>query len=283
MDLKRIKFSTDTEWRGSGGWSFSNTLAKYLSKAGWPIVDSLQDADIFLITGPTTANRDVVKMAIDKGIKVVFRVDNIPEDYRNRGTAVSRLKDFSKMADVVVYQSNWAKDYVMGLTEVDGAVIYNGVDTKTFFSRKNKKNKEIVNYLYVKSSTNENKRWPEAKYYFRMEWLKNKNSKLHLVGRWGREIKEYNFGLFNEPYEYHGEIKNPYQMAELYRQCDIILIPYYNDACSQVVLEAKASGLQINTCFSGMTGGTPELLELSDISAERMTQEYIGLFNLVMQ
>ena len=273
-----------------GGFSFARNLWKSL-KSQCFLTDNINDEfDIALIIGPTTISRDDVKKIKARNIPIVLRCDNIPEDYRNRGTAISRLKDYSKMADVVIYQSKWARDYVKSLTGVGGAVIYNGVDKDIFNTEGRIGNKNI---LYVRSSTNENKRWQEAKYWFREMWLEDNSWHFYILGNFADYIKlfsddfinSYRLGLFDEPHTYLGQMKTAEEMATVFKESSILLAPYYNDACSNTILEARACGLKIETCHGGMSGGTPELLELHDdlIGIDRMGREYIGVFKLTLQ
>ena len=271
-----------------GGWTFLRNFIRATSSVVQ--LSSLQDCDVMFICGPTMASRDEVKKAQSLGKKIVLRVDNIPEDYRNRGTAISRLKDYSKISDAVVYQSEWAREYVMGLTGVDGVVIYNGVNFKIFNDKE--RDQHSKNILYVRSSTNESKRWQEAKYIFREMWLEDKELQLLVVGNFADYIKlygddfvgRYNLGCFDEFVTYIGQIKDVSKMADIMRRSREILIPFYNDACSNTVLEAIACGCKINTCHSGNTGGTPEILDKDlDINMDRMGKEYLGLFDLVLQ
>lgn len=273
-----------------GGWTFLRSLIKYI-KSEVSFAHTIEDCDIMFIPGPTLAERADVEKARQLEKRIVLRVDNIPEDYRNRGTAVSRLKDFSRMADAVVYQSNWARDYVMSLTHVDGAVIYNGVNRDIFnpVGRAEKSNQ----ILYVRSSTNENKRWQEAKYYFREYWKKRPELIFTVVGNFADYVKlygedfekRYHLGLFDEPHVYYGKVPEAEAMAEIYRGSAVMLAPYYNDACSNIILEARACGCEVDMCLSGNSGGTPEIMALDEalIGADRMAKEYLGLFKLVMQ
>src|SRR3990167_837957 len=228
-----------------GGWSFLRNLEKGL-KSDCYFVDNLCEADILFIAGPTLAIHEIVESAERLGKPIVLRVDNIPEDYRNRGTALSRLKIFSEKADVVVYQSEWARGYVGGYTGVDGTVIYNGVDKNIFKPTTNKielkdcalDKLDALTYtsahrvLYVRSSTNESKRWQEAKYFFREMWLKNRIAKLSVVGNFGDYVKlygddfigRYTLGAFDEPIEYLGQLNTAEQMAKVMRNSDEILI-----------------------------------------------------------
>ncbi|MFH2018565.1 MAG: hypothetical protein ABII98_01095 [bacterium] len=277
-----------------GGWSFLRNLTAELKKNCF-FVDKIDDCDIVFIAGPTLTSHAIVEEAERKGKKIVLRVDNIPEDYRNRGTALSRLKIFSQKADVVVYQSEWARGYVSEYTGVDGTVIMNGANRKIF--KIDTKNRKDDDFLYVRSSTNENKRWQEAKYFFRNKWLTDKYSRLVVVGNFNDYLKlygndfveRYKLGLFDENIIYKGQIKSAEDMARIYQQCSEIFVPFFNDACSNVVIEALLCGCKINTCMSGDTGGTPEILSLYEsmgyygLSSERMAEEYYALFNLVLQ
>lgn len=277
-----------------GGWSFLRNLVKGL-KSKCHLVNSIEECDIYFIAGCTLVQRDDIKKAKNLNKCIVLRVDNIPEDYRNRGTALSRLKDFSQMADVVIYQSKWAKKYVSSFTGIDGAVILNGVNKKIF----NDKNRNIKSnkILYVRSSTNENKRWQEAKYYFREMWLQNKDLELYVVGNFSDYIKlygedfinRYKLGCFDEPVFYLGQVKEAEKMAEIYKDCDTVLVPFYNDACSNVLIEALSCGCKINYCLSGRSGGNSQIyLEFKLMGEQyfdmnRMVDEYIKLFELSLQ
>jgi len=287
----RIKFSTKPDYAIGGGFTFVRNLIKYLERQGVSCVFE-GDYDVYFLIGPTTAQREDVKQAVSQGKKVVLRVDNIPEDYRNRGTAISRLKDFSEMADVVVYQSGWAKQYVMGLTGVDGVVIYNGVDKDIF--KPGKKIKKT--YLYVRSSTNESKRWQEAKYIYRQKWLKGEADMLTIVGNfadytrmYGDDFfKRYKMGMFDEPYEYLGQIEDPLEMAEILKTHEYLIAPFYNDAMSNTICEGLACNCKIITGTGGKSGGTIEILGnfkekgIDWLDMNRCGEEYLGIFKLLI-
>ena len=95
-----------------GGWRFTENIIKALrNKVEW--VDDLKECDLYFIPGPTLAERDEVQKAKHYNKKIVLRVDNIPRNSRNRNTGTSRLYDFAQMSDVVIYQSQWAKNFIM--------------------------------------------------------------------------------------------------------------------------------------------------------------------------
>lgn len=245
--------------RIGGGW----TAARYLYEGLGGV--SYADADIVLITGPTMASHDQVNQAKADGKKIVLRVDNAVRDSRNRGTGMTRLKAFSEVADLVIYQSEWAKNLIMPFTGKDGVVILNGVDTKKY-TPDNKGADD--SYLYVRSSRDEGKQWIMAWYYFI-----NNPGTLEIVGKFSSDNLDWNFDFYNnERFRFMGEQKN---MADIYRRNKYFLYTYTNDACSNTLLEARASGCEIIDVYGQLqTGGGPEIMACKDISIERMVAEY---------
>lgn len=242
-----------------GGW----TQARYLYDGLKGV--SYDEADTVLITGPTMATHDQVSQAKRDGKKIVLRVDNAVRNSRNRGTGMTRLKSFCEESDLIVYQSQWAKRFLYPYTKKDGAVILNGVDTERF---KKRGEPEYNNYLYVRSSRDEGKQWIMAWYYF-----VNHPGHLDIVGKFSKENLEYGFDFYNgERFTFWGEQQN---MPDMYNRNKHFLYTYLNDACSNTLLEARASGLEI-VDVNGMlqTGGAPEIMECEDISVERMIGEY---------
>lgn len=244
--------------RTGGGWTASRYLHDGLHAT------SYEEADIYLITGPTMANHSEVEQAKRDGKKIVLRVDNVVRDSRNRGTGMTRLKAFSELADLVIYQSNWAKELLLPFTKKDGAVILNGVDTKRFSDNRGADD----SYLYVRSSRDEGKQWIMAWY-----WFINNTGTLEIVGKFSSDNLRWNFDFFNnERYRFMGEQTN---MPDVFRRNKYFLYTYLNDACSNTLLEALASGCEIIDVYGMLqTGGAPEIMACKDISVERMIDEY---------
>ena len=104
-------------------------------------VDNLIDCDILFIASPMAVDKEEVFLAKRSGKKIVLRVDNIPRKSRNkRSTPHERMKDYATLADIVIYQSEWARDYCYPLCGM-GTVIYNGVDGSIFYPPK-----ELLSY-----------------------------------------------------------------------------------------------------------------------------------------
>lgn len=246
--------------RMGGGWTVARYLNEGLNCVGY------DEAEAVLITGPTMASHDEVEQAKRDGKKIIFRVDNAVRDSRNRGTGMSRMKAFSDKADLVIYQSKWARDFLYPFLKKDGVVILNGVDLEKY-NNTNRQAKPDT-YLYVRSSRDEGKNWIAAWY-----WFANNRGHLDIVGKFSPDNLQWNFDFFNnESFEFWGEQPD---LAWIYKINKYFLYSYICDACSNTLLEARASGCEIIDVFGALqTGGAPEIMECQDISLERMLKEY---------
>ena len=173
------------------------------------------------------------------------------------------------MADHIIFQSNWAKEYVGDWLLKNGAsamvpvfkqlnhekqdiphdgvmmdrttVIYNGVDTTAFYPEPGSQNPE--RYLFVQYNRDENKRFPEAAYHFYKEAKKNDSVRLWCMGNFSPEVIEYKFDFFNnEAVSYIPPTDDPKHMGDIMRQCKYLLFPAYLDASPQTLHEALACG-----------------------------------------
>lgn len=264
-----------------GGFTFNQNLKLALKdEVQW--VDTIEQAEIFLISGLTLATKEEIRYAQENNIPIIFRIDNIPKPSRNRGLDVAgKLRHLGEIAEVNVYQSKWSRKLIREYSG-DGEVIYNGVDTNLFRKDGEKlaKDSDKQIYLYVAHSSNVNKRFEEAQFIFSQTWSENKNCELWLVGRF--EDNPYNFDFINgEKVRNFGVVEDRVQLAKIYRSADVLIYPAFADSCPNTVLEARASGLEIIGVNS--EGGSIELLNPElDISLERMGREYLSLFKLVL-
>lgn len=245
--------------RIGGGWTASRYLADGLGHS------SYDEAETFFITSPSMVQRDQVIKAKTDGKKIVLRLDNALRNSRNRGTGMTRMRDYCEMADLVIYQSEWAKSFLIPYTKKDGIVILNGVDTNRFNAASRPPDDS---YLYIRSSRDEGKGWINAWY-----WFVNNPGTLEIVGKFSPDNLEYNFDFYNgERIRFMGEQQN---MQDCYRRNKYFLYTYWFDACSNTLLEARASGCEIIDVHGALkTGGAPEIMSCEDISVERMVKEY---------
>lgn len=212
--------------------------------------------------------------------KIVLRVDNQLKHSRNRATGMTRLHDYARMADAIVYQSQWAKEYLRDFLTSQSKkeyVILNGSDERIFHPQKS--NFGTKRYLYIASSTDQSKGWVMAHQKFQ-EIHKQENAELWLVGKFDDKVREYGFDFFNgEKWSYKGIVKRPKKMAKIYQACDALLYSYFCEACSNCLNEAMMCGLEIRDCYQmSLTGGAPEQLGVGPRRVKDMIAEYEKMF-----
>lgn len=275
-----------------GGWTFLRNLRHGLGDKV-EFVDRWQDCDIYFIVSVTMTDRGELEEAYKAGKLIVFRVDNVPKKSRNKRSRVyDNMRRFSEVAQMVVYQSEWAQSYASALIHADtpAMVIINGVDKEIFRRGPEPEDESFVpgsRYLYVQYNRDENKRFPEAAYYFHKIHRNEPRAKLTIVGNFSpenfNEDGSPHFDFFDkEQISFIPPVASPEAMSSIYQDHDILLFPAFADAAPNTVLEARACGLQVQ--LVNPVGGTKEMLEPElDISLERMCAEYLGLFSLLMQ
>jgi glycosyltransferase involved in cell wall biosynthesis len=207
--------------------------------------------EAMFVPNPMWAERADFELAKQMGIPIILRLDNIPEDWNNRGSAISKLKDYIAWSNVIIYQSRWSAEKYREFIVANNIkspplfyIIHNGADTELFTpSGDNIVDNTHPKILYVKSGRNENKRYPEAMEMFRRVYAHNNRAKLYLVGQFADDYHKYNFGFYNgENYQYLG-IQPHEQMPMIYRSADILFFPAYADAAPNTVLEAMSCGV----------------------------------------
>lgn len=249
----------EIDWQAQGGgWSFVRNFAKAMQGN----ITDYNQADIFFIPSASMVSRDEVQQAKQDGKKIVLRCDNIIRNSRNRNTGMSRMKDFSDWADLVIFQSEFAEELLNPYLQTEQwKVIYNSVDERIF----NDKNRIDGNsrYVYGKHSSDETKNWEMARVAYQKLQEDDEDATLNLFGRFDGNLQEYNFDFYNgEQYRYWGYITDPQVMANIYKQSDWFIYTYFNDACSNSLIEALMCGVQIYDPYQmSDTGGTNEILE----------------------
>lgn len=264
-----------------GGHSFSRNFAQGLGDLYTPDYNL---ADIYFIAGATLANHDEVVRAKNDGKLIILRADNHLLPSRNRNTGMSRMLAFAEMSDLVIYQSEWAREYISPLLKRDGPVILNGVDTGIFYPKpRDDQNKDC---LYIRSSRINEKGWDMARYWFSRNF--QDYGILNIVGKFSRDNLEYNFDFFNnEPWRLLGEQPHQ-QLADIMRQSRYFLYSYFMDACSNTLCEALMSGCQIIDIYGMLaSGGAPEIMKAyytdpNLLSLEIMISNYIDEINKIV-
>lgn len=244
-----------------GGPTFVSNLVRGLD-SNYQLQDQIEGADLMFVPNPMWAERADFEAAKERKIPIVLRLDNIPEDWNNRGTSISKLRDFITWSDKIVYQSEWSKDKYYEFCSSNDIpwqkheVVRNGVDTKLF--KPFKKTSDRTELLFVKSGRNENKRYPEAMEIFRRYWQKNNNSVLYLAGQFADDYHRYNYGFYNKELVHYLGMLNHEVLAPIYGMADVLLFTAYADCAPNTVLEAMSCG---TPCIIHPYGGGTEFTE----------------------
>ena len=286
----KIHFPNSSNTNIGGGFTFLENIQFYffMLSIGKDIIEIVEDerlADIIFISGATMLNGDEFNRWKDK--KIVLRVDGVPKNSRNGGRGIQKLEKAAKYADLIIYQSNWAREQAMVITNKTGPVIYNGCNQDTFFPSNKVKPTGIKiekNFLYVGYRKEEDKRFSEAKFLFQERFKKDPDCKLTIVGRIsdkkdkrGKTLADYKFDFYNnEKFETIPPVDDPEKMADIMRQNDVLLFPSFADPCPNVVVEALSCGLEIEGVNE--VGGTRELMNMDRefFSLERMGKAYFN-------
>lgn len=261
-----IHFASFEPNRTGGGWTQGRYLVDHFGQAEY------EKSDIYFIMSASMVQRDAVQKAKQDGKKIVLRVDNAIRNSRNRNTGMTRLYDYAQWSDLVIYQSEWARRFLVPFLKKDGEVILNGVDTNLYNPTSRAESSEDT-YLYARSSRDEGKNWISAWYWYVEQHAKNPDSKLEIAGKFSHENLEYNFDFYNgEQYRFVGEQPN---LVDCFKRNKYFLYSFVNDACSNTLLEARASGCEIIDVYGALgTGGAPEIMQLEDLSIELCMEEY---------
>jgi len=282
-----IYIPNSSEQTIGGGWRFIENFKKGVNRL-FPDVkftNKLSRCDAMLIVSASMTEPEEVEEAFNLNKGIVFRCDNIPKKSRNKRARIyDRMRRYGELADVVVFQSEWAREYAGYLVgDETGQVIYNGVD-REIFNLKDRDEFSDRKFLFVQYNRDENKRWPEAAYDFHQRWKKNKEVRLTVVGNFSPDLIEADFDFFDdEAVKYIPVLTSAEDMAEVYKIHDYLLFPAFADAAPNTLMEALACGLK--PLLLNDVGGTMEIYNrfkegiLPDI--DDMTREYIGVLGLI--
>lgn len=240
-----------------GGWSWVDNITKALPDI---ITGNEDEAGIVIIPSASMIKPEEAQRLKNLGKKIVLRIDNALRNTRNSGHGMSRMKTMAELADRVVYQSEWARQYLLPFLKVDGVIIHNSVDESIFNSKD--LNHDPDEYIYSRYNRDETKNWEVARYTFAKVHIDNPQAKLTLIGRFSEDLLRYDFDFYNgENWDYLGVITDPQFMAHLYRRAANLIYTFYMDACSNTLIEALLCGMHIvGDDYYRETGGAKEII-----------------------
>lgn len=280
--MHKIFIANESRQKTGGGWSW---IANFSKGMGDLITNNYDEASIYFVPSASMIKPELAEQAKRDGKKVVLRTDNVLKHSRNEGKGMARMKRIAGVADLVVYQCQWAYQFLNDyLNNNKNIIIYNSVDLDVFKPEGNKLNfHSNATYLFASAAKNETKRWEWAWWCYQNIQRQNKNAHLLIAGNISTPVMQNNFDFFrDEKYTFLGMINNPETMASIYRSANYFFACAENDCYSNAILEAAMCGCELIEI--SMTGGTPELLnnikkgrEYNGV--ERMCKEYIEMFN----
>jgi len=288
----KLYIMTEENNNVGGGNTFQRNFKKGLKSLGIPYQHCHGgfDWDVAFCPGATMTTRyywELGQMKRKLGKKIILRVDGVPEDWRNRGTGWSRLRDYAKQSDLVIYQSDHIASTVGRLLGVKGPVIYNGCDRSVFRPSGVKLPRfGSPSVLYVNFRKGENnKRVEEAIERFRYYKLDNKDATMTFVGNFSKKqflwnSQHWDFGMLDmeskKDWQYLGIIKEREKLAEVMRSCDYIAFPSFADPCPNTLIEAMSCGCK--PLWINDYGGQKEIVDNFDTydwSLRSMASRYV--------
>lgn len=241
-----------------GGWSFIHYFKKGM---GDRVTEDYNQADVVFLVGASLAKPEIAEQAKKDGKKIILRCDNFLKHSRNQGKGMARMQRMAAVADLVIYQCQWAKDILDDfLGHPKSTIIYNGVDLDIFRPDGDTIRFDTNNtYLYASASKGENKGWNTCWYEYQEIQKKEPDAMLLIAGKVSTEVMNYGFDFFQgERYQYLGMITEPQRMATIYRSSRKFFCVAQYDCYSNAALEAALCGCE--WIRPSMTGGMPELL-----------------------
>lgn len=247
----KLKISIPVELKKYGGfYTFLANFIRYLEKEGIPYTNRIEGDEDILFINSWVVPYKVVKKAKKKNpkLKVLHRIDGSAQDYGRTDNADQKQSKINKLADLTVFQSEYGKYATMRKFRVignDGPVIYNPVDIETFTPEGKKTDLGDGTRICCATFSTNRKKGLDSIYR-----LAEHHTDLNFVmcGRTdSSSLKNIRFmGMLDKP-----------ELSRIMRSCDLFLFPSENETCSNVVLEAMASGLPV---LYRDSGGTSEIV-----------------------
>lgn len=278
----KVWIANESKQQFGGGFSFIANIQKALDV----FTNDYSEADIVLIPSASMVKPEVAEQAKADGKSVVLRIDNALRNSRNQNKGMARMKRMAEVADLVVYQSAWSQKYLAPFTGKKGRVILNSVNESIF---KPGSPAEPFTYLYSRFNRDETKGWEVARYWYSQRQQFQPGARLTIAGQFSEDLINSNFDFYmDEHYRYIG-VQDLETMADVYRQHKYLIYTYFNDACSNTLIEALMSGCHIvGPHYFKTTGGADQIIRRFGtygreyFSLPRMAKEYMEVFEYVI-
>jgi len=236
--------------RGGGMYSFFRNLRTWLTQRGLPFTDRIDDDwDVVVVNSWALPFRTVqaVKRARPRG-RVLHRIDGSAVDYGRDAPSDVRQALVNACADVTVFQSAYGREATRERRVIlaDGPVVHNPVDVDRF--RPDGERDPLPGTLrvaHVAYSTNDRKG----------------AAGVYEIARRRPDVTFILAGRYEGVPALANVVDVGYvdwaKLPAMLRGCHVLLTLAENETCSNVVIEALASGLPV---LYRASGGTPELV-----------------------
>jgi len=201
--------------------------------------------------------------------KFVHRVDGVAAIYREEGGRADREQfGINPLCDHTIFQSEYSQqcfaDY--DVKPENWSVVFNGVDTKTFYPASNSSARTSLKGETLKIASSSWSVNPRKGFVDLAKIADTPGVELHFFGNWPDNIDNSN--VVN-----HG-LSTREQLAEAYRGMDAFAHASLFESCSNSLLEALASGLPTLYVDSGSNKQLvgPHGVELTDDPAESIQE-----------
>jgi glycosyltransferase involved in cell wall biosynthesis len=233
-----------------GMYSFFRNFRTYCAAAGVPFTDEI-DGDYDVLVANSWVVPDVVIARAKRRLprlKVLHRIDGSAVDYGRDAASDVRQALVGLLADVTVFQSAYGREVTRRrrVIEADGPVVHNPVDVARFRPEGGRMPLPgAVRLVHVVFSTNARKGAAAV-----LE-IARRRPDVTFVMAGGDEGAGPTGNVLSVGYAGWD------RLPALLRSCTALLTLSENETCSNVVLEALASGLPV---LYKPSGGTPELV-----------------------
>lgn len=244
-----IPFS-DYEYIGGPG-TFMKNLKFFLDRNNFLYDSSFKSDGIFF---PISYNVKTLKLIKKEKGKIIQRLDGIyyPSKHGKKYVKINKnIKAiYLKYSDYIIFQSEYSKKQCFELfgekDAINYSLIINGVNKKIFFSSKNTKQDDQIQFITTGNFRNLDMLEPVI---FSLDSLKEKfDFKLHVVGSIVNNLLK---PLLNRDYVVEHGLKNMEEISSLLQVSDIFIYSHLNPPCPNSVVEAISCGLPIVGFNSG--------------------------------
>ncbi len=240
----RICIPMKTAAEGGGNYVINN-FRLYLDGKGIEHIQDLGQSYDVLFTNSWNQDYYSLLEGLRHNIdaRIVHRADGVAWAYGRRDNADQLHKRIAHLADAVIYQSQYCYEtqrFEYQLIEQDGPVIWNPANLEQFQPDGPKVDLQgDVRVAYAKFSMNPYK--GEAQLYAVAE--ANPDIDFYLCGRYADPPDLPNLHLMG--------LLDRENLSNTLRSCHILLAFFRNEPCSNVIIEAMASGLPVLHLDSG--------------------------------